>query len=307
MRWPTASARSLARFRAEYPDVAAAGAGRGRRRRRQREIARRRSKRCAREHGFRFVAPPHGAVHRQCGDDRLGRHRALARRARRTTTPSISCRARAGRSTAFRRRSSAPAGGEPRHERPSRRGAWRRRLGHRAGACRCAARRARRPAVGARRRGGRGDHERGENPRYLPGDNASTPASRRRPIIAEALDGADCVLVVDAGAGAARCCSQAAGRDLPAGVPLVLCAKGIERDTGMLLSRDRRRNPARQSGRRAVRPELRDRCGAAACRPRWSSPRATRRWRPTLARAFRPSASAAIRPATWSASRSAAR
>ena len=43
-----------------------------------------------------------GALHRQCRDDRLGRHRAAARRPGRRRRRSISCRARAGRSTRCR-------------------------------------------------------------------------------------------------------------------------------------------------------------------------------------------------------------
>ena len=74
----------------------------------------------------------------------------------------------------------------------------------------------------------------GGNPRYLPGiaidgGIAATTES------AEALKGAACVLAVTP-AQALRSVLQTIGGDVPAGVPLVLCAKGIEHDTGLLLS-----------------------------------------------------------------------
>jgi len=75
---------------------------------------------------------------------------------------------------------------------------------------------------------------RGENPRYLPGIalQAGIVATSD---IAAALDGADCVLAV-APAQSLRTMLATASRHVPANVPLVLCAKGIERDTGALLS-----------------------------------------------------------------------
>jgi len=76
------------------------------------------------------------------------------------------------------------------------------------------------------------DH--GENPRYLPGI-AIQPGIVATTDIAAALDGADCVLAV-APAQALRAMLATAKRHVPPGVPLVLCAKGIERDTGALLS-----------------------------------------------------------------------
>jgi len=76
---------------------------------------------------------------------------------------------------------------------------------------------------------------RGENPRYLPGI-ALEPALDATIDLADALDGADCVLVVTP-AQVLRQVLTEAKPHLPAGAPLVLCAKGIERETGTLLSR----------------------------------------------------------------------
>ncbi|RWC95918.1 MAG: glycerol-3-phosphate dehydrogenase, partial [Mesorhizobium sp.] len=76
--------------------------------------------------------------------------------------------------------------------------------------------------------------DRGENPRYLPGCSAM-PGIVATTDIAAALDGADCVLAV-APAQALRAMLASARHHVPSGVPLVLCAKGIERDTGALLS-----------------------------------------------------------------------
>ena len=76
--------------------------------------------------------------------------------------------------------------------------------------------------------------KRGENPRYLPevtidaGIEATTNS-------AAALDGADCVLAVTP-AQALRDVLGTIGGNVPQGVPLVLCAKGIEHETGLLLS-----------------------------------------------------------------------
>jgi glycerol-3-phosphate dehydrogenase (NAD(P)+) len=75
---------------------------------------------------------------------------------------------------------------------------------------------------------------RGENPRYLPGISIE-PGIAATSDIAAALDGADCVLAVTP-AQSLRMVLAAARNHVPRGVPLVLCAKGIERDTGALLS-----------------------------------------------------------------------
>ncbi|CDX52400.1 Glycerol-3-phosphate dehydrogenase (NAD(P)+) [Mesorhizobium plurifarium] len=75
---------------------------------------------------------------------------------------------------------------------------------------------------------------RGENPRYLPGIRIE-PGIAATSDMAEALDGADCVLAVTP-AQSLRAVLAGARSHVPAGVPLVLCAKGIERDTGALLS-----------------------------------------------------------------------
>lgn len=76
------------------------------------------------------------------------------------------------------------------------------------------------------------DH--GENPRYLPGI-AIEPGIVATSDIKAALDGADCVLAVTP-AQSLRAMLTTAKDHMPQGVPLVLCAKGIERDTGALLS-----------------------------------------------------------------------
>ena len=75
---------------------------------------------------------------------------------------------------------------------------------------------------------------RGENPRYLPGI-AIAPGIEATGDIKAALAGADCVLAVTP-AQALRATLAAVKDHMPAGIPLVLCAKGIERDTGALLS-----------------------------------------------------------------------
>ncbi|UDL87588.1 NAD(P)-dependent glycerol-3-phosphate dehydrogenase [Mesorhizobium sp. PAMC28654] len=75
---------------------------------------------------------------------------------------------------------------------------------------------------------------RGENPRYLPGI-AIEPGMEATSDLKTALDGADCVLAVTP-AQSLRAVLTGAGNHVPKGVPIVLCAKGIERDTGALLS-----------------------------------------------------------------------
>src|SRR5690606_21929917 len=77
-------------------------------------------------------------------------------------------------------------------------------------------------------------NSRRENPRYLPGIilDAGLAATAK---LRDALDGAGCVLAV-VPAQAMRGLLGNLRERLPAGVPLVLCAKGIERDTGKLLS-----------------------------------------------------------------------
>jgi glycerol-3-phosphate dehydrogenase (NAD(P)+) len=75
---------------------------------------------------------------------------------------------------------------------------------------------------------------RGENPRYLPGVKIDTGINATTDS-AEALDGAGCVLAVTP-AQALRNVLEIVGPNVPSGVPLVLCAKGIEHETGLLLS-----------------------------------------------------------------------
>ncbi|MDR7033987.1 NAD(P)H-dependent glycerol-3-phosphate dehydrogenase [Mesorhizobium sp. BE184] len=76
--------------------------------------------------------------------------------------------------------------------------------------------------------------QRGENPRYLPGI-AIEPGIEATSDMDEALAGADCVLAVTP-AQSLRAVLMQAKPYMQAGAPLVLCAKGIERDTGALLS-----------------------------------------------------------------------
>jgi glycerol-3-phosphate dehydrogenase (NAD(P)+) len=75
---------------------------------------------------------------------------------------------------------------------------------------------------------------RGENPRYLP-DVAITEDVGATTDSAAALAGADCVLAVIP-AQALRSALSALRGNIPEGVPLVLCAKGIEHETGLLVS-----------------------------------------------------------------------
>ncbi len=76
--------------------------------------------------------------------------------------------------------------------------------------------------------------QRGENPRYLPGIAIETGIAATSDVGA-ALTDADCVLAV-APAQALRAMLTTAKPHMPKAIPLVLCAKGIERDTGALLS-----------------------------------------------------------------------
>jgi len=74
----------------------------------------------------------------------------------------------------------------------------------------------------------------GENANYLPGIDlpegiAATPS------LSEALTGAEAVLMVTPSATLREMC-RAAAPHLPDGIPVALCAKGIERGTGLLLS-----------------------------------------------------------------------
>ncbi len=75
---------------------------------------------------------------------------------------------------------------------------------------------------------------RGENARYLPGVHID-PDIAATTDIGEALRGADCVLVVTP-AQVLRTVLESVRPHVGAGVPLVLCAKGIEHDSGLLLS-----------------------------------------------------------------------
>lgn len=72
------------------------------------------------------------------------------------------------------------------------------------------------------------------NPRYLPGV-AVDPGIMATTDLAEAADGAGAILVVTPAQSLRRVLAEAAGKP-PAGVPLVLCAKGIEAVSGRRLS-----------------------------------------------------------------------
>lgn len=74
----------------------------------------------------------------------------------------------------------------------------------------------------------------GTNPRYLPGISFEAGIATTTDL-AVALAGTDCVLVVTP-AQALRAVLTQVKPHVAAHVPLVLCAKGIERDTGRLLS-----------------------------------------------------------------------
>jgi glycerol-3-phosphate dehydrogenase (NAD(P)+) len=77
-------------------------------------------------------------------------------------------------------------------------------------------------------------NSRRENPRYLPGIMLD-PAPRATADLGKALDGAAVVLAATP-AQTLRATLEAAAPHIAAGIPLVICAKGIERATGRLLS-----------------------------------------------------------------------
>lgn len=77
-------------------------------------------------------------------------------------------------------------------------------------------------------------NRRGENPRYLPGLKLAQGIVAGTDLAA-ATSGADIVLAVTP-AQSLRIMLSIAASDIPQGAPIVLCAKGIERDTGRLLS-----------------------------------------------------------------------
>jgi glycerol-3-phosphate dehydrogenase (NAD(P)+) len=87
---------------------------------------------------------------------------------------------------------------------------------------------ARDPAIAATIGAGKG------NPVYLP-NIALEPDIAATTGMAQALDGADAVLLV-VPAQFLRAASERLAAHLPAGVPVVLCAKGIERDTCALMT-----------------------------------------------------------------------
>lgn len=74
---------------------------------------------------------------------------------------------------------------------------------------------------------------RGENSRYLTG--VSFPAIAATTNLGDALEGVDCVLAVVPAQALRAVLAEIDGK-LADGVPIVLCAKGIEHDSGLLLS-----------------------------------------------------------------------
>lgn len=74
----------------------------------------------------------------------------------------------------------------------------------------------------------------GENPRYLPGI-AIDQGIEATTSLAEALEGADCILAVTPAQSLRQVLNEARQHIAPV-IPIVLCAKGIERDSGALLS-----------------------------------------------------------------------
>lgn len=77
-------------------------------------------------------------------------------------------------------------------------------------------------------------NQRRENPRYLP-DIVLEAGIKATKSLDEAIDGADCVLAVVPAQAMRGLLASLADRLRP-GVPIVLCAKGIERESGLLLS-----------------------------------------------------------------------
>ena len=80
--------------------------------------------------------------------------------------------------------------------------------------------------------------------------------------LADLADADAALLVVPA--QTVRAATQAVAAALPARAPLVVCAKGIERGTGLFLERRGARDPAGLAGRGALRAELCRRRGARA-------------------------------------------
>ena len=101
-----------------------------------------------------------------------------------------------------------------------------------------------------------------ENPLYLPGQRLD------RAIQATAdLDEAARVRggpAGDAGAASARPSRRELARHLPKATPVVICAKGIEQESGLLMTEVIAATAARPAHGRALRPDLRRRGGARA-------------------------------------------
>ena len=70
-----------------------------------------------------------------------------------------------------------------------------------------------------------------------------------------------------AGAGAAWLCRDAGAASHGSGTPLVICAKGIEKDSGKLVNEILREADSGLRAGDSFRPLFRARCGAGGCRP----------------------------------------
>ena len=134
--------------------------------------------------------------------------------------------------------------------------------------------------------------ERHENPRYLPGIRLDhVPATDT---LAVALRADAIVLAVPA--QAIRAVATAAAPYIPAGTPLVIAAKGLERETGQRLSEviaevAPETGPPSSPGRAS--PPM----SPAACPPPSPSPPTTRRWRsPSAMRSPVPASAPMPRP-----------
>jgi len=142
---------------------------------------------------------------------------------------------------------------------------------------------------------------RGENPRYLPGI-AIEPGIEATSDLKTALDAADCVLAVTP-AQSLRPVLAGAKPHMPKGVPIVLCAKGIERDTGALLSAIVEEIVPENPVVALSGPSF----ATDVAKGLWWSPPATTAWPRTWPPDSRPGTCAAIRAMISSASRSVAR
>ena len=217
------------------------------------------------------------AVHRQCGDDRLGRRAALRgradRRPRRAGAGALAARSRG--------REGARRGGEGMRIGVDRR----RRLGHRAGPGRGGGRRGG-AALGARARSRRGDQRAPREQRSFCQGMPLGPAIRATGDLAELAR----LRRLPRRHARPSICARCSAACRAAGRPLILCAKGIEDATGLLMHEVAARGAARLADRGAFRPDLRPRSrGRPAHRgdPGGRGPRRSASgWRARIARPF---------------------